>query len=506
MAMNSYGAKVPAAQGAYGKFGARTPGTGAGNPATAPDALAAPPAPPTRRPAPPQGAPPLGGGAGGAAPPNLQTPSVNRDGTIPPPAAPPLPPQQAFTGTAGAARNAPSQASQDQDGRIGQPPPGATVPDPRVGQPPPPVAPPPLPQQAGPPPLPQGAGGGSARDQLTNAYRQYIGRDPEAGAVDNWLSGAYGWGTGEGQVGQMIQGIQNSGEAQAYAAAHPQGGGGGGGSYQQQGTYQPPDLGPLSDPMWADYVKTHLAPKALLQDNLSVYNKSQVGDYQGPVNAQVTQAHNDLLMKALQNPESMSPQVVAAMKEQQKESSLALRQQLMNANAQGNISRGTYGGGYMAGQGQTIGDKVSSDITKGYRDIDTTAATTNFNDRLNTLGVSDQMQSGMTGRAQGDYASMLTGRQFNADENLRGTNSGNDKTKFAYQRTLDEANLQNQAIQNALQAWSTQTQESLGRSGIGLDWAKFGEGSLMGRLGYGLDLARFQQGGQNSLQNYLTPR
>src|SRR5688500_6228538 len=82
----SFGARNPNAQGGHGQYGAQTPGTGAGNPAT-----------PSAIPGPRRGtsayrqpnnadSPDVGGG-----PPPVQSPSVNRDGTIPPPTPPAAP-------------------------------------------------------------------------------------------------------------------------------------------------------------------------------------------------------------------------------------------------------------------------------------------------------------------------------------------------------------------------------------------------------------------------------
>ncbi len=55
---------------------------------------------------------------------------------------------------------------------------------------------------------------------ITDAYRQYLGRDPEAGLVDNWMKGQ-GWKPGDKGVGQKhvfeeLDSIKNSPEAMAY--------------------------------------------------------------------------------------------------------------------------------------------------------------------------------------------------------------------------------------------------------------------------------------------------
>lgn len=69
----------------------------------------------------------------------------------------------------------------------------------------------------------------SARGAITDAYRQYLGRDPEAGAVEGWMTGQ-GWHPGAKGVGQKelfgkLAEIKNSPEAQQYAGGSIPGGG-----------------------------------------------------------------------------------------------------------------------------------------------------------------------------------------------------------------------------------------------------------------------------------------
>lgn len=57
---------------------------------------------------------------------------------------------------------------------------------------------------------------GAGAQRLRAAYKQYLGRDASDDEIRNWLSGSYGWGTGEEGVDAMIQGISTSGEAEDY--------------------------------------------------------------------------------------------------------------------------------------------------------------------------------------------------------------------------------------------------------------------------------------------------
>lgn len=446
----SYGARAPGAQGGHGGYGAQTPGSNAPNPAAAPTAVpglrrqsAAPPSRPSAR---------TGRSEG---PPTAQTPSVNRDGTIPNPA----------------------------------------------------------------------PAGGSPWDRynakIQAGYQTYLGR----GASEDELrlhhnNNAQGYDD-PGQLNQALGNIQNSDEAFAYrnrakissgpaGGPPPPGGGGpppavrggdsgvtsgGGGG----GGWQMPDMGPMADEQWRNFVSQNLAPRALSQEDLPTYGGMTMGAYNDPNDPRIAQAQNSLMLRVLQSPESMDANTVMGMKEQQKESSLSMMDQLTGANAQSAAGRGLAGSGYMGQQNFNAQDAAIANITKSYRDIDQMAAATNMADRYKALGMSDQMQSGITNRGLGGYNANLASTGFNAGERFKEYGSQADKTKFGYQRTLDEANLQNQAVQNALGAWNVDLQENLGRFGAQIDMANSQDGGLFRRLGYGLDLAKFGAGQQNNM-------
>lgn len=58
----------------------------------------------------------------------------------------------------------------------------------------------------------------AARRGLANVYRQFLGRDPQPGEVDSWLSGAYGYGSGVQDYDKFVTAIMNSPEALAHNA------------------------------------------------------------------------------------------------------------------------------------------------------------------------------------------------------------------------------------------------------------------------------------------------
>jgi len=72
----------------------------------------------------------------------------------------------------------------------------------------------------GPPPTPPAPPALTADQQaVTDYYNQYLGRAPQPGDVDKWLSGEYGWG-GAGNLAGIATGIRMSDEGAQYSSQH----------------------------------------------------------------------------------------------------------------------------------------------------------------------------------------------------------------------------------------------------------------------------------------------
>jgi hypothetical protein len=72
--------------------------------------------------------------------------------------------------------------------------------------------------QTGAPPAPP-AGLTPEQQAVTDYYNTYLGRAPQPGDVDKWLSGAYGWG-GSGNLAGIATGIRLSDEGAQYSSQH----------------------------------------------------------------------------------------------------------------------------------------------------------------------------------------------------------------------------------------------------------------------------------------------
>lgn len=269
----------------------------------------------------------------------------------------------------------------------------------------------------------------------------------------------------------------------------------------------------------------------LPQDNLPTYQGYQVGQFQSPDQQQSQNMTNTLMQRVLANPESMSPEVVAQLKETQKEQALSMQDQLMQQIQASNAGRGFSLGGNLDLQRRRIADDTIGNILEGQRGLDIAAAQTNMADRLNALGAAEQSMSGQMGRETAGYQTQLAGQQAQAGQNFQQYGSQADATRFALERALqgeqlkqswdsmaqqraaaEEANRQ-AAAQSALQAHQAGSEnqrlaaqlaleESLGRGqldlntqlgqqGLGLESQRLGENARQFNQGYNLDMLNF---------------
>lgn len=175
---------------------------------------------------------------------------------------------------------------------------------------------------------------------------------------------------------------------------------------------------------------------------LPTYNTSNFSQYNAPDQSTTQQASNQALQNALANPESMSPEVVSMLKEKQKEQVLAMQNQMRQQYGQSAASRGTTGGGDLNMLNRQLNDASIGQITQGQRQIDTTAASTNFNDRLNTIAAANSAMTGEQNRAGQNYGLSLQGQQAQAGENYQGYGSQAAATQYGLQQALEQQGLQ----------------------------------------------------------------
>lgn len=223
----------------------------------------------------------------------------------------------------------------------------------------------------------------------------------------------------------------------------------------------------------------------LPQTPLPTYQAAQFAQFQNPLNPQVSGAHNDLMLRVLQSPESMNPLVIAQMQEQQKEAALQMQAQQMGQLSANAAARGVSGDGAVGAVGRRIGDATRSNILQSQRDINIAAAQTNQQDRLNALGAGNSYQSGLMGNAVSGYGALLGGQQAQANDMFRQNQTEADAVNFALQRAMQQEGLYQAQAASQQQAFGQQQQAD-----------QFG-------LNYGLNLSQLEMQKQQQLQAYI---
>jgi hypothetical protein len=154
------------------------------------------------------------------------------------------------------------------------------------------------------------------------------------------------------------------------------------------------------------------------------YKADQFSQFKAPDQSALESGNANLAQAILGHPESMSADVVNAMKNSNKEDALLAAKQnemrFLNAGA----ARGVSGGGSEGANLRRLYDNTSSDILKANRDIDTTAATTNFNNRLQSMDAVNQLLNSQTGRATSSYGAALSGQSAQSGANQAAAASG----------------------------------------------------------------------------------
>lgn len=202
------------------------------------------------------------------------------------------------------------------------------------------------------------------------------------------------------------------------------------------------------------------------------YKPQTFSQFQAPDQSQIGGMQQGLMQQMLQHPESMSPQVVEQMKRQGMEASQAqfggLKDQLMQQQA----ARGMGMGGSMDAGLRRLGESQISGNIANNRAIDIGAAQTNFGDRLNTLGASNDFLGQQLGRAQSGYQTGLMGQQAQAEENARAYGLNEGTRQFDANLGLQQQQMGNQNSQ--YYAGLNQNQNQF-NSNMDLNWGQFGQ-------------------------------
>lgn len=129
------------------------------------------------------------------------------------------------------------------------------------------------------------------------------------------------------------------------------------------------------------------------------------------------------LLKKLLTTTSLSPEVVAQMKEGAKSTLLSGTDQLKQSALQSAAQRGTIGGGGLAGNNAALDANFLSSLSSGYRNVDITKATQDRIDQQNAMSASDAYQQQLLQEYLGSGNLRLGQETAQATDNFRGYQS-----------------------------------------------------------------------------------
>lgn len=314
-------------------------------------------------------------------------------------------------------------------------------------------------------------------------------------------------------------------------------------------TFQPGQMPQQTFQQYQPTQFTGQAPSPYMGGTLAQWSAPNLGGMEGQ--------QDQLMQQLLASGGSMGPDMVAQMKERQKQDALAMSQQQGTQMMQGAAARGALNGGAtLAGQ-RNLGDQTTQGILGGYRDLDIAAAGQNYSDRLNALSASEQLGQGRFNQANQGYQNQLQGQMaqqglnqqgfqnqlasaqfglgqqqaqaaenqfgfgaqfqpatFNRDSFLaqQGLNQQGAASQLGAHQTDLDAFFQNQQLQNQMKLGQggldidrqrlNQQDAQFGQS-LDLDWANSLENMTNNRYQLGLNYAGLQQQAQNRMMQGL---
>lgn len=262
-------------------------------------------------------------------------------------------------------------------------------------------------------------------------------------------------------------------------------------------------------------------------ENATQHQQAQFSQWQNQDQQQTNASQSALINAILQNPHSLSQDVVSQMKGQQQDQALLMAQQAKNAALADRAGRGMQGGGAAS---RLIDNDTISNLLGGYRDIDIAKAQQDRADELNALGASEEILQGQLGRAGDQFNNLLKGQAAQAQENQFGSEfglkrdsfladerakeyesvrSGQDAEidrilkQFGINASVAESAQNNYGADvdaffrnkdNAIDEKNLSLQEKLGMGGLDLDRQKLGENARQFDLGHALDALGFLEG------------
>jgi hypothetical protein len=367
---------------------------------------------------------------------------------------------------------------------------------------------------------------------VSDLYQKYYWRDP----TQQELEAHRGNPNGLQGVESMLAATPNQSQVQkpaAQPAAQNQGGGSATGSPVTANGQIPPQSGVNSGARQVQSVDLSSVPayKAATFQNTykpsvmpDAYKADTLSQFAAPDQSGVNGQQNALLSAIFANPDTMNPQVVAQLKEKQKEEALLMAQQAGQQLSSGAAARNMVGSGATSAGLRNIDMDTINRILSGNRGVDITAAQTNRGDELNALNAGEQVAQGQLGRATQGYGTQLAGQTAQAGLNkdavasaLQRAIAGEQSNQFGSQFGLsvgkanaDENYRANQdAVQRLMAQFGINTgvaQNAQQNYALDLDTQKFLENQRQFNNTLGFNYNNLDQNGQLALVQAILGR
>lgn len=397
------------------------------------------------------------------------------------------------------------------------------------------TTPPPTAAQPGQPPTtnpstPTSSYGSSALDTIGNIFKAATGRAPTQAEVSQW-----GTNIDPNYMATIQSAIYNTDEAKAYAAKQaapaapaaattPTAPAATGSPVTATGQIAPatpaapaPTPAPQPTPSAARVVTPvslanvpAYSPTALT----NTYNPTPVSQFSAPDQSGTNAQQNALMSAILANPETMNPNVVAQMKEAQKEQALSMAGQTQQGLDASSTANGTLGSGAAAANAAANRQSAINSILTGNRNTDIAAASTNRQDQLNAEAASSALAQDQLGRATSGYATTLAGQtaadqqqQFKSTGDLNAAQLNNTNSlasgQDAVSRLLSQFGINQGVAANAQTNYGADLTAALQKWQQQMDAANFGENQRQFNDTLGYNYNALDQSGNQTVDQIL---
>lgn len=194
------------------------------------------------------------------------------------------------------------------------------------------------------------------------------------------------------------------------------------------------------------------------------------------------------LVKKLLTTTSLSPEVVAQMKEGSKDTLQSGLDQLKTQYTQDAASRGMFGSGALSSTLSGLDANMLSSLSSNYRNIDINKATQDRIDQQNAVAAANQYEQELLSQYLGSGNLILSQQSAQAADNYKGYQSKEQALQDAFQEWYAGQSLQENAANSSFANWAA-------KMGLDLNFLNFDEFQRQFNLNNQLAVQKFLAGG-----------